>query len=68
MFSRKWISGFLIGSFTLVGVLSFSTAAGAQTKTTRLSVATGGTGGVLYVVGGAIKYYPEKKVRLSGPR
>lgn len=63
MFSRKWISGFLIGPFILVGVLSFSTAVGAQTKTTRLSIATGGTGGVFYVVGGAIaaslsKYLP----------
>lgn len=63
MFSLKRISGFLIGSFTLVGVLSFATDAGAQTKTTRLSIATGGTGGVFYVVGGAIaalisKYLP----------
>ena len=52
MFSLKWISGFLIGSFPLVGVLFFSTAVGPQNKTIRLSIATGGTGGVFWVVGG----------------
>jgi len=52
MFSLKWISGFLIGSFPLVGVLFFSTAVGPQNKTIRLSIATGGTGGVFGVVGG----------------
>ena len=62
MLSRKWISGFLIGFFTLVAVF-FSTVVEAQSKTTRLSIATGGTGGVFYVVGGAIaasisKYLP----------
>jgi TRAP transporter TAXI family solute receptor len=39
-------------------------SAGAQTKTVRLSIATGGTGGVYYVMGGGIaalisKYMPQ---------
>ena len=63
MFFRQRIPGILIGLFTLTWVLFFFTMAGAQTKTTRLSIATGGTGGVFYVVGGGIaaaisKYLP----------
>jgi TRAP transporter TAXI family solute receptor len=63
MFSRRVIP---VGSFflmTFLFLLAFSMAADAQSKSVRLSIATGGTGGVYYVLGGGIaalisKYIP----------
>ena len=63
MLSRKGISGLFIGSFTLAALLALSPLSGAQAQTARISIATGGTGGVFYVVGGGMaavisKYLP----------
>lgn len=43
-------------------LLTLSVPAGAQSKTVRLSVATGGTGGVYYVLGGGIASVISKHV------
>jgi hypothetical protein len=59
------ISAFIFTiSFTL---LFLTVSAGAQTKKIRLSIATGGTGGVYYVYGGGLaqvisKYVPDVEV------
>ena len=50
--------------FIFTGFIVFSGAAGAQTKANRLSLATGGTGGVYYPLGGGManvisKYVPN---------
>lgn len=54
MFFLKRIPILFISLFTLAYSLFSYLPADAQTKTTRLSIATGGTGGVFYVVGGGI--------------
>lgn len=46
----------------VVCVLFFAVSAKAQTKTVRLSVATGGTGGVYYVFGGGIAQIISKNI------
>ncbi len=48
--------------FVTLFVLFLSVSAGAQTKTVRLSVATGGTGGVYYVFGGGIAQVISKNI------
>lgn len=48
--------------FVTLFLLFFSVSAEAQTKTTRLSVATGGTGGVYYVFGGGIAQVISKNI------
>lgn len=54
MFFLHRIPGLFICLFALAFILFFSIPADAQTKTTRLSIATGGTGGIYYVVGGGM--------------
>jgi TRAP transporter TAXI family solute receptor len=54
MLFHKRIPVFFISLFTLAATVFSYLPADAQTKTTRLSIATGGTGGVFYVVGGGI--------------
>jgi len=64
MLNRKSITRALIIFLVLTFSFFCSTPAGAQGKTVRLSIATGGTGGVYYVMGGGIaaivsKYLPQ---------
>lgn len=64
MISRKKTSRALLFLFTSLLILWLSVPAGAQTKTVRLSIATGGTGGVYYPLGGGMasvisKYIPN---------
>jgi len=54
MFIRKSKSCPLITFMVLIFLGICCGATGAQTKTVRLSIATGGTGGVYYVMGGGI--------------
>jgi len=54
MFLLNRIPIIFISFFALAYTLFPYFPADAQTKTTRLSIATGGTGGVFYVVGGGI--------------
>ena len=61
---RKKSTGILAFSFTISLILLLDFSAVAQTKNVRLSIATGGTGGVYYVYGGGIaqvisKYIPN---------
>ena len=58
---KKSAGGFWV--FTaVVLVILFAVSAQAQTKTVRLSVATGGTGGVYYVFGGGIAQVLSKNI------
>jgi len=64
MFSKKKNSLAFVILFTSFLILLLSDPAGAQTKSVRLSIATGGTGGVYYPLGGAMaavisKYIPN---------
>jgi len=64
MISRKKTSRVFLFLFALVLILWLSVPAGAQTKNVRLSIATGGTGGVYYPLGGGMasvisKYIPN---------
>ena len=64
MISRKKTSRAFLFLFALVLILWLSVPAGAQTKNVRLSIATGGTGGVYYPLGGGMasvisKYIPN---------
>jgi hypothetical protein len=64
MFCKKISSGVLIFILTLGFILSLWASAEAQTKLVRLSIATGGTGGVYYPLGGGManvisKYIPN---------
>jgi len=64
MISRKKTSRAFLFLFTSLLILGLSVPAGAQTKTVRLSIATGGTGGVYYPLGGGMasvisKYIPN---------
>ena len=64
MFSKKKNSLAFVFLFTSFLILLLSDPAGAQTKSVRLSIATGGTGGVYYPLGGAMaavisKYIPN---------
>jgi uncharacterized protein len=54
MFNRKRKTRALMILLILMFSLFCWISAGAQTKTVRLSIATGGTGGVYYVMGGGI--------------
>jgi len=54
MISRKKTSRVFLFLFALVLILWLSVPAGAQTKNVRLSIATGGTGGVYYPLGGGM--------------
>jgi uncharacterized protein len=63
MFSRRVMPLCLFFLMTFLFLLAFSMTADAQPKSVRLSIATGGTGGVYYVLGGGIaalisKYIP----------
>ena len=63
MFSRRVMPLCLFFLITFLFLLAFSMTADAQPKSVRLSIATGGTGGVYYVLGGGIaalisKYIP----------
>ncbi len=49
----------VLAAFSL---LTLSVPAGAQSKTVRLSIATGGTGGIYYVLGGGIASVISKNV------
>ena len=62
MLSRKWKSSTLSLPLILLCILPFTVSAGAQTKTLRLSIATGGTGGIFYVFGGGIAAVISKHV------
>lgn len=67
MVLRKKSTRILLFSFTISLILLLTVSAGAQTKKIRLSIATGGTGGVYYVYGGGIaqvlsKYIPDVEV------
>jgi uncharacterized protein len=64
MFIRKSKTRALMIFLALTFSFYCSASAGAQAKTVRLSIATGGTGGVYYVMGGGIaalvsKYLPQ---------
>ena len=66
---KKNSRGFLF-LFTSLLVLWLSVPAGAQTKSLRLSIATGGTGGVYYPLGGAMagiisKYIPNTEAAVK---
>ena len=66
MFSRKKNSTAFVILFTIFLILLLSAPAGAQTKSVRLSIATGGTGGVYYPLGGGMaavisKYIPNSE-------
>ena len=64
MSSEKMKYGLLASILAVVFLLSLSFPAGAQNKTVRLSIATGGTRGIFYVLGGGFssiisKYVPN---------
>ncbi len=52
----------LVCSLTLFSFFFLTASGEAQTKTTRLSIATGGTGGVYYVYGGGMAQVISKNV------
>jgi len=67
MVLRKKSTRILAFSFTISLILLLTVSAAAQTKKIRLSIATGGTGGVYYVYGGGIaqvlsKHIPDVEV------
>jgi len=62
MIFKKKIGRQAIGFFAALFFLFLSISAEAQTKTIRLSVATGGTGGVYYVFGGGIAQVISKNI------
>jgi hypothetical protein len=65
IFKKDWDGiclRFCLVSLALVFFLSLSTGAGAQSQTVRLSVATGGTGGVYYVFGGGVAQVISKNI------
>ncbi len=55
-------TGLLVFCLTLFYIFALSVPGEAQTKTVRLSVATGGTGGVYYVMGGGMAQIISKHV------
>jgi len=64
MFSAKRRVGILMVLLISIFILAFWISAGAQTKQVRISIATGGTGGVYYPLGGGMakvisKYIPN---------
>jgi len=62
MIFQKKIDRGLWVFIAIVLILFLAASAEAQTKTVRLSVATGGTGGVYYVFGGAIAQVISKNI------
>lgn len=62
MFSSKSIKKGWISLFMLGFLFIFYVSAEAQTKTVRLSIATAGTGGVYYVIGGGVASLISKHI------
>jgi len=62
MICQKKIARGLWISIAMFLVLFLAASAGAQNKTVRLSVATGGTGGVYYVFGGGVAQVISKNL------